>query len=165
VVLYIRAIVSILGAGSTQRWQLATAIVASLSVFVALIAGSALRPKFAAAALPEPAAWSQGTLGVGAHAGSDVGQVHLHAGSQMASHFCHASLSGSVPANKKPFRSMWMTRGRPSTWARLSPNSDWSLLPASFATVEFAAAGGHFGAPVAAPGDHDILTQFCVARC
>ncbi|MCA2317164.1 hypothetical protein JF775_22985, partial [Mycobacterium sp. WUMAC-025] len=43
------------GGGETRRWQLATAIVAALGVFVALIAGSSLRPQFAAATLPEPA--------------------------------------------------------------------------------------------------------------
>jgi hypothetical protein len=156
---------NIWGAADTRRWQLATAIVAALSLFVALIAGSALQPKFAAAVLPEPAAWSQETLDDGSHAGSGVGRVHLHAGSQFASHFCHASLSGSAPTDKKPFSNMLMARGRPLTWARLSPNSVWSLLPASFAMVEFAPAGAHFGTPAAAPGDHDISNQFCVARC
>jgi len=162
---YIRAIVNIWGAGNSRRWQLATAIVAALSLFIAVIAGSALRPKFGAAAVPEPPAWSQGTLDENAHAGSSVGRVHLHAGSQFASHFCHASLSGSAPTDKKPFLSMWITRGRPLTWARLSPNSLLSPLPASFATMQFAPAGFHSAAPAAAPGDHDILTQFCVARC
>jgi hypothetical protein len=144
---------------------LATAIVAVLSLFVALIAGSGLRPEFTAAALPEPVAWSQETLGVGAHADTDVGRVQIHAGSQLGSHFCHASLSGSAPTDKKPVLSMLMARGRPLTWARLSPNSVWPPLPASFATVEFAPAVAHFGAPVAAPVDQDIFTQLCVARC
>jgi hypothetical protein len=163
---YIRAIVNIWGGGNTRRWKLATAIVAALSLFIALIAGSALRPKFAAAALPDPTAWSQGTLDDDAHAGSGIGRVHLHAGSQFASHFSHASLSGSAPTDKKPFLSMWMTRGRPLTWARLSPNSLLSPLPAPFATMKVAPAGSHSAAPAsAAPVDHDILTQFCVARC
>jgi hypothetical protein len=156
--------VNIWGA-NTRRWQLATAIVAVLSLFVALIAGSAMRPKVAAAVPAEPAAWSQETLGASAPTGSDVGWVQLHAGSQLVSHFCRASLSGSAPTDKKPFRSMLMARGRPLTWARLSPNAVWSLKPASFARVEFATSDVHFGAPAAAPVDRDIWIQLCVARC
>src|SRR5580693_1284708 len=45
-------------AGTARRRQLTTAIVAALSLFVALIAGSSLRPQFAAAALTEPAGWA-----------------------------------------------------------------------------------------------------------
>lgn len=124
-----------------------------------------MRPKVAAAVPAEPAAWSQESLGASAPTGSDVGRVQLHAGSQLVSHFCHASLSGSAPTDKKPFRSMLMARGRPLTWARLSPNAVWSLLPASFARVEFATSDAHFGAAAAAPVDHDIWIQLCVARC
>jgi hypothetical protein len=39
-----------------RRWQLTIAMVAALGAFVALVADSSLRPRFAASTLPEPAA-------------------------------------------------------------------------------------------------------------
>jgi hypothetical protein len=148
-------------AGTTRRRQLTTAIVAALSLFVALIAGSSLRPQFAAAALPEPAAWTHGTLGGQAH----TGQVQLHAAAQPVSHLDHAFSPGSTPTNKKPFDSMWMTRDRPTSWAHLSPQSGWLPLPASFAASEFQPRGAHWAAPAAAPVNRDILIRLCVTRC
>jgi len=142
-------------------------MMAALSLFVALIAGSALRPKFAAAALPEPAAWSQGTLDVGASAR----RVQLRADFQAMSHLDQAFSRGFAPmnkTNKKPFHSMWMTRERPSTWTRLSPRLLWSWLSASFApwgpALGFQPGGAHTGAPAGALADQDILTQLCVVR-
>ena len=158
-------------AGKSQRWQPAIAIAAALSLFVALIAGSALRPRFSAAALPEPAAWSHGT--------PDVGQVQIHAGSQPASQLGRGSLSGSSwaysqgvsPTNKKPFHSMWMTHDRPPTWARLTRQSVWaplpmvwSLRPIILAALDLRPGDAHRSASSAALGDHDILTELCVAR-
>jgi hypothetical protein len=139
---------------------LTVAIVAAASLFIALIAGSSLRPQFSAAALPEPAAWTHGTYGLQAHAS----HVQLHAGARPISHLEHGSSAGATPT-KKPFHSMWMTRDRPLTWTRLSPNSVWSSLPASFAASEFQPNGTHRGEPAAAPVNRDILTQLCVVRC
>jgi hypothetical protein len=140
---------------------LTIAIVAAVSLFVALIAGSSLRPQFAAAALPEPAAWPHGTHGVQAHAS----HVQLHAAARPVSHLEHGSSASSTPTNKKPFHSMWMTRDRPTSWTNLSPNSGWSALPASFAASEFQPGGARWAASVAAPDNRDILTQLCVVRC
>ncbi|MCV7049132.1 hypothetical protein H7H82_00665 [Mycobacterium heidelbergense] len=143
------------GAGRTRRWQSSIAIVAALSLFVALVAGSALRPQFAAAALPEPAAWSQ-TPDVGGHA-------HLHE-RQTVAQLPHAAWRGSAPAHKKPFHSMWMTKDRPPTWSRLSPQSVRSPLAPSFAALGFQPCGAQPRAPAAVRADRDILTQLCVAR-
>jgi hypothetical protein len=137
------------------------AIVAALSLFVALIAGSSLRPRLAAAALPEPAAWTHGTQSVQAHAN----QMQHHAGAQQISHRGHGFSPGSTPTNKKPFHSMWMTRDWPTSWTHLSPESGWAALPASFAASEFQPGGAHWAAPAAAPANRDVLTQRCVARC
>lgn len=148
-------------AGTTRRWQLTIAFVAALSLFAALIAGSSLRPQFAAAALPEPAAWTHGTLGGQAHAS----QVQLHAAARPISHLDHAFSPGSKPTNKKPFHSMWMTRDRPTSWTQLSPHSGWLPLPASFTASEFQPRGTHRSEPAAAPVNRDIWIQLCVTRC
>ena len=147
-------------AGTTRQWQLTIAFVAALSLFAALIAGSSLRPEFAAAALPEPAAWTHGILGGQAH----VSQMQLHAAAQPISHLDHAFSPGSTPTNKKPFHSMWMTRDRPTSWTHLSPQSGWLPLPASFAASEFQPHGTDWAAPAAAPVNRDILIQLCVTR-
>ncbi len=148
------------GAGRTRRWQSAIASVAAFSLFVALVAGSALRPQFAAAALPEPAAWSQRSPDVGAHAD----QVRLRARIQTISLLAHGTTRDAAPTNKKPFHSMWMTKQRPTTWSRSSPQSVRSAVPVSFVAWEFQPGGAEPRAPAAVPPDRDVLTQFCVAR-
>ena len=119
-----------------------------------------MRPQFAAAALPEPAAWPHGTHGVQAHAS----HVQLHA-ARPVSHLEHGSSASSTPTNKKPFHSMWMTRDRPTSWTHLSPQSGWLLLPASFAASEFQPRGTHWAEPAAPPVNRDVLIQLCVTRC
>jgi len=156
---YIRATVDPRSPGTTRRWQLTIAIVAALSLLVALIAGSSLRPQLAAAALPEPVAWTYGTQGVQVHAG----QVQLHAVAQPISHLVHGVSPGST--NKKPFHSTWMTRDRPTDSTDLSPQSGWVALPASFAASEFQPGGAHWAASAPAPVNRDILTQLCIVRC
>ena len=136
-------------------------MVAALSVLVALIAGSSLRPQLAAAALPEPAAWTHGTQGVQAHAS----QVQLHAAAQPTSHLDHGFSPASAPTNKKPFHSTWMTREWPTSWTPSSPQAGWLALPVSFAASEFQPNGTHWGEPTAAPVNRDVLTQLCVTRC
>jgi hypothetical protein len=153
--------VDLRSAATTRRWQLTIALVAAVSLFVALIAGSSLRPQLAAGALPEPAAWTHGSHGVQAHATL----VHPHAAAQPISHLDHGFSPGSTPTNKKPFHSMWMTRDLPTGWTRLSPQSGWLALPASFAASEFQPGGAHWAASAAAPVNRDMLTQLCVVRC
>ena len=158
---YSLATVDLRSAGTTRRWQLTIAIVAALSLFVALIAGSSLRPQLAAAALPEPAAWTHGTLGGQAHAS----QVQVHAAVQPISDLAHAFSPDCTPTNKKPFHSMWMTHDRPTSWTHLSPQSGWLPLPASFAASEFPPGGTHWAEPGAPPVNRDVLIQLCVTRC
>ncbi len=133
---------------------MAIAIVAALSVFVALIAGSSLRPQLSAAALPEPAAWT--------HADPDVqpyaGPVELHVAA-------HAFSPASAPTDKKPFHSMWMTRDRPAQATHLSLQSGWFALPASFGASELPTLGVRRAASAPPPPNRDVLTRLCVVRC
>lgn len=158
---YIRAIVDLRGADRTRRWAVAIAIVAALSLFVALIAGSSLRPQLAAAALPEPAAWAHEAQGVQGYAG----QLHRYAVAQPISRLDHGLSPASTPTDKKPFHSTWMTRDRPTSWTPLSPQSDWLALPGSFAASEFPLGDASCAPSEAAPINRNSLTQLCVVRC
>jgi hypothetical protein len=157
--------VNLRDAGGRSRWQLAIAVVAALSLFVALIAGSSLRPKFAAAALPEPAAWTHATPGVHAHAS----QMQLHSVAQPNSHLDQALSPSTTPPQQKPFHSMWMTRDRPSAWVRTAPQlawSPWSVSPSPWESAWAVALGSQSGCaqPAAVIAGQDILTQLCVLR-
>jgi len=130
------------------------ALVAALSLFVALVAGSSLRPNFAAAELPMPASWTHVTHSVPAHAS----QMHLHAGAHL--------ISGvSTSTTKKPFRNVWMTHDRPTSWSQSSPRSGWSALPTSFGAKAFYPGVAHWAASAAPPADRDTLTDLSVIRC
>jgi hypothetical protein len=138
----------------TRRWRLTIVIVAALSLFVALVAGSSLRAHFAAAELPMPAAWTHVTHAVPAHAS----KVHLHAGAHLVS-------GVSTSTTKKPFRNVWMTHDRPTSWSHLSPRLGWLALPTSFAAKVFHLGGANWAAPAAVPVNRDTLTELCVVRC
>jgi hypothetical protein len=148
--------VNVRGANQTRRWQRAIAVVAALSLFVSLVAGSALRSQFSAATLPEPAAWS--------HVTPDVGQSQARSASPATIHRQHASSWGASPTNKKPFHSMWMTHNRPDAWTRLQSHPLWSALPASFAGTGFQSGEVHTSALAAECGDQEILVLLCVSR-
>jgi hypothetical protein len=151
-------------AGKTRRWQPGVAVVAALALFTALIAGSALRSQFSAAALPEPAAWS--------HAAAHVEKLRLHGSPQVTSRSA-GCLCGTAPAskpvnkpvNKKPFHSMWMTQDRPQTWTRWAPQSARSAPRASFAPSVFAAGGARSRSPAYLLDGQDLLNRLCVTRC
>jgi hypothetical protein len=147
-------------AGETRRWQPAIAVVAALGLFAALIAGSALRPQFAAAALPEPAAWSHAAPD--AKAPTDHLQIH---GSQQLTNQVAGCLCGAGPVNKKPFHSRWMTQDRPQTWTRWSPQSARSSSTASFAPSVSAPGGAGNRSFAYFPDGQDLLTRLCVTRC
>lgn len=132
---------------------------AALGVFIALIAGSALRSNLAAAAPPEPPAWSAPTAGMDTH----VGPMQGHLTSRSAP-IAARSWAPANKTNKKPFRSAWMTKERPLTWNRLSPQSVLTPAPLSLTPIGFAPTGIQARAPAAIPSDRDILTQLCVAR-
>ena len=158
---YIYPTVNQRSANGTRRWQLTIAIVAAMSLFVALIAGSSLRPRFSAAALPGMAGWTPGTHEVQAHAV----QLQLHAAAPPISRLDGGLSPGSTPINKKPFHSMWMTRDRPNSWPHLSAQLDWLALPASFAASKFQPDGTPCAASAAASDNRDNLNQLCVIRC
>jgi hypothetical protein len=147
-------------AGKTRRWQPAIVVVAALGLFAALIAGSALRPQFSAAALPEPAAWSHAA----ADAVAPTGHPQLHGSPQLANQVA-GCLCGSGPVNKKPFHSMWMTQDRPQTWPRWSPESARSPSMPSFAPAVFSPDGTGNRSPAYSPDGQDLLTRLCVTRC
>jgi hypothetical protein len=160
VALYSRATVAFRGAGTTRRWQLAIAIFAALSVFAAVTTGWASRGSaVAAAAVPQPPALSQAT-----HVGVNAGHVQFADRPHPMSYF----VRGFSPTHQKPAKNAWMTRDRPPSWNRLSSQSVWSPLPASFDARGLASGfdpgGAHLGAPPAALADRDVLTQLCVAR-
>ncbi|TAM63420.1 MAG: hypothetical protein EPN51_26955 [Mycobacterium sp.] len=151
------------GCGETRRWQPATAIVAALGVFVALVAGSSLQPPFAASTLPEPAAWSGATPDVDAPAGVMHPDGHFSAISRPAL----AASRSSTPAHKtntKPFHYMWMTKERPLTWNRLSPHSALPPTPVALGPSGSAPYDAQSRAPAGIPADRDILTRLCIAR-
>lgn len=132
---------------------------AALGVFIALIAGSALRSNLATAVPPEPPAWSAPTADMDTHAGL----MQIHPTSRSAS-IAARSWTPANKTNKKPFRSAWMTKERPLTWNRLSPQSVLTPAPLSLTPMAFAPTGIQARAPAAIPYDRDILTQLCVAR-
>jgi hypothetical protein len=145
----------------TRRREHAAAVVCALSLFVALVAGSALRPHYTTNALPEPGAWTHAVEHV-QHDSKEAQSV-----SATGSLIVLKARDGSrpVPISRKPFRYVWMTHDLPSNWVPLSPHSNWSVLPKSFDSEEFQPRG----APCAAfAGDSDnrhTSTLFCIIRC
>ncbi|OBH47845.1 hypothetical protein [Mycobacterium mantenii] len=136
-------------------------MVAALGVFVALIVGSASRPILAAAAPPEPAAWTAGTADMGAHAGPMPG------GPSAISQPGPAASRSPVPANKtnqKPFRHAWSTKERPLTWDRLSPHSVLTPVPSSFSPTGCASGAAQSRSLTTVIADRDILARLCIAR-
>lgn len=148
------------GAGMARRWRLAIAMIAALSAFVALVAGSSLRPQFAAAALPEPAAWTHATHDAPAHAG----QRQHSAAAYSHGHQVHGFVTRSLPTNNKTFLSMWMPRAVPTNWTAVSPHSDWWALPASFASA-CPLGGTAEAASAATRANGDTSTLLCIVRC
>ncbi|BBY03936.1 hypothetical protein MSEO_44350 [Mycobacterium seoulense] len=145
----------------TPRWRSAIAIIAALSVFVALVAGSSLRPRLAASTLPEPAAWTHVTHHLPAHVGQrpDIAAARSH--SQPG----HRLGTGVAPTKNKTFLSMWMPRAVPTNWTALSPHSDWLALPASFAAPASAPGAAAGAASAATPANRDTPTLLCILRC
>jgi hypothetical protein len=164
-VAYSRDTVNLRSASKSRRWQLAIAVVAALSMFVAVTTGWALRSAHGIAAPPEPAAWSHATLNVGLH----VDRAQFAVSSQPTSHGVLRSSQGSSPTHHKPTKNAWMTHDRPPTWAHVAPQLAWSPWPVTLPPWETAwapAPGSQSGsgAPAAVIAGRDILTQLCVAR-
>jgi hypothetical protein len=145
----------------TRRRQHAAAVVCALSLFVALVAGSALRPHYTANALPEPGASTHTVEHVQrdnsrAQPASDTGSVSA----------LQARVSPRpVPISRKPFSYVWMTHDLPSNWAALSPPSGWSALPKSFNSAQFESRGAPWAAFARDPDIPQTPTLFCIIRC
>src|ERR1700741_185567 len=119
--LYIRATVTLRGAGKARRWRSAIAVVVALGLFAAVTTGWAARASSLAGAGPPPPA---GLSQVAQHAGEHARPI---------GHVAQGFSSGSPHRHQKPTKNAWMTRDRPPTWNRLSAQSVSSPLPASFA--------------------------------
>jgi hypothetical protein len=144
------------------------AVVAMLSLFVALVAVSSLRPEYSAASLPEPVAWTHRVDTAPTQASwvrfPDSG---VRSAAQSAGHADHGPTSGCLPTHQKPFLSMWMTRDLPITEASSSSQPGWLALPASFAASKSPPATPIWAnsSSVAALDDRDTLIQLCITRC
>jgi hypothetical protein len=134
-------------------------VVCALSLFVALVAGSALRPHYTANSLPEPGARSHVVKEVRPSQAQPVGATspleYLKAGEK----------ARSGPVSRKPFRNVWMTRDLPSNWDPLSPQTDWSVLPISFTAAQFQPRGAPWGASTADAVNRHTSSLFCIIRC
>jgi hypothetical protein len=145
----------------TRRREHASAVVSALSLFVALVAGSALRPHYTTNALPEPGAWTHAVEHV-QHDFKKVQSVSV-TGSLIA--LQARGSSRPVPISRKPFRYVWMTRELPSNWFPLSPRSDWSVLPKSFDSAVFQPRRAPCAASAEDSDNRDTSTLFCILRC
>jgi hypothetical protein len=139
-----------------RRREHAAAVVCALSLFVALVAGSALRPHYTTNTLPEPAAWTH-TVERVQHNFNPISAT----GSLIAMH----GNSRPVPMARKPFRYVWMTHDLPSNWVPLSPRSDWSTLPKSFDSAQFQPHGAPYAALTGDSDTRHTSTLFCILRC
>jgi hypothetical protein len=147
--------------GKTRRREHAAAVVCALSLFVALIAGSALRPHYTTNALPEPEAWTHAVK----HVQRDVKEVQSVSATGSLIALKARGSSRPVPISRKPFRYVWMTRSLPSNWVPLSPHSGWSVLPKSFDAAQFQPRGAPCAAFAGDPDNRHRSTLLCILRC
>ena len=145
----------------TRRREHAAAVACALGLFVALVAGSALRPHYSANSLPEPAAWAHTIKDVQ----PDAGHSHPLSAVPSLTYLRSGGPAHSAPTSRKPFRYVWMTRDLPSNWDPLSPQTDWSVLPKSFTAAQFQPRGAPWGASTADAVIRHPLSLFCIIRC
>ena len=145
----------------TRRREHAAAVVCALTLFLALVAGSALRPHYTGNSLPEPAGW--------AHTVRDARPAHSYSHPLSATpaltYLKSGSRAHSAPTSRKPFRYVWMTHDLPSNWDPLSPRTDWSVLPKTFAAAQFQPRGAPWGALMADAVNRHTSSLFCIIRC
>jgi len=144
-----------------RRREHAAAVVCSLSLFVALVAGSALHPHYSTNALPEPAAWTHAVE----HVQHDFKEVQPVSAARSLIALEARGSSRPVPVARKPFRYVWMTHDLPSDWVPLSPRSDWSALPKSFVSAQFQPRGPACAAFAGDSDNRHTSTLFCIIRC
>jgi hypothetical protein len=144
-----------------RRREHAAAVVCALSLFVALVAGSALRPHYTTNALPEPGAWTHAVE----HVHHDFKEVQSVSPTGSLIALKAWGSSRPVPISRKPFRYVWMTRDLPSNWVPLSPHSNWSVLPKSFDPAQFQPRGAPYAAFAGDSDNRHTSTLFCILRC
>jgi hypothetical protein len=143
-----------------RRREHAAAVVCALALFVALVAGSALRPHYTTNSLPEPGVWTHSVE----HVQRDAAQAQLGCATGCLTVQAARGLR-PAPVARKPFSYVWMTHDLPSTWAPMSPSLDWSALPKSFETIVFPARGTPLPATARDPGVLHSATQSRILRC
>ncbi|ORB73784.1 hypothetical protein [Mycobacterium scrofulaceum] len=141
-------------AHGTRRWRSAIAVAAVLGLFCAVTAGWASHGR--AVAGLERAASPRAV-----HAAVNAAPVQAHNACPGAPNFS----AGSAPTHHKSTKTPWMTQDRPPTWARSSPPSIGSPLPASFEAAIFRLPRAPSRMPEMIPPDGDLLTRLRVARC
>jgi hypothetical protein len=144
-----------------RRRKHAAAIVGALSLFVALVAGSALRPHYTTTVLPEPQAWTHAVQ----HVQPGASLVPPDRATASVEYVIAGNKRLSAPISRKPFRNVWMTHDLPSNWDPLSPQTDWSVLPKTFAAAQFQARGAPWGASTADAVNRHTSSLFCIIRC
>ena len=139
----------------------AGAVVCALSLFVALVAGSALRPHYTTNALPEPGAWIHRVEHV-QHAFKPVQPI-----SATAALIALRARGNShpVPFARKPFSYVWMTQDVPSNWVPLSPFSDRWTSPKSVVSAQNQPRDALCAAFAKDPDSRHTSTLFCIIRC
>jgi hypothetical protein len=144
-----------------RRRKHAAAIVGALSLFVALVAGSALRPHYTTTVLPEPQARTHAVQ----HVQPDASRVPPDRATASVEYVIAGNKRLSAPISRKPFRNVWMTHDLPSNWDPLSPRTDWSVLPKTFAAAQFQPRGAPWGASTADAVNRHTSSLFCIIRC
>lgn len=147
------------GSTRTGRREHAAAVVCALSLFVALVAGSALRPHYTTNSLPEPGARPHIVMK------DRPSQAQPGSATSSLEYFAPGGRAHSAPVSRKPFRNVWMTHDLPSNWDPLSPNADWSVLPKTFAAAQFQPRGAPWGVSTAGAVTRHPSSLFCIIRC
>src|ERR1700733_271561 len=160
-VLYALCMVDACRRAKARRPEHAAAVVCALSLFVALVAGSALRPHYTTNALPEPGAWTHAVE----HVHHDFKEVQSVSATGSLIALKARGSSRPVPISRKPFRYVWMTRDLPSNWVPLSPHSNWSVLPKSFDPAQFQPRDAPYAAFAGDSDNRHTSTLFCILRC
>jgi hypothetical protein len=160
-VLYALCMVDACRRAKARRREHAAAVVCALSLFVALVAGSALRPHYTTNALPEPGAWTHAVE----HVHHDFKEVQSVSATGSLIALKARGSSRPVPISRKPFRYVWMTRDLPSNWVPLSPHSNWSVLPKSFDPAQFQPRDAPYAAFAGDSDNRHTSTLFCILRC
>ena len=145
----------------TRRREHAAAVVCAVTLFLALVAGSALRPHYTANSLPEPAAWTHTVKDVQ----PDYNYSHPLSATPALTYLKSGSRAHPAPTSRKPFRYVWMTHDLPSNWDPLSPRTDWSILPKTSAAAQFQPRGAPWGALMADAVNRHTSSMFCIIRC